>query len=575
MPTLRSKHEFSFQKIRSIKISPSAIFLFMLYNEIMAITPQTDIYLLKCPIEADNRNQINFATATAQYEYFSSLPKLALDGCTYQRKDDVMRLPYHIDDIINYNYVMYRNEAYGNKWFYAFITNMEYSSDHMTFVSIKTDVYQTWQFDLTFMKSFVEREHVNDDTFGANTVPEGLEYGDYIVNAKSDMGASYGWADCVLVVQVSDTLSAMQSTWVNKDRIYGGLPNGCWYIPLHHDPLGVTLYQNFTNMVKSYDAENKADAIVGAFVMPKTLLGITASQATLDLDATYPFTVYVINDSASASTLGTYTISKPTAIDTFTPKNNKTLCSPYSYLMITNNGGTDVCYAWEEFTSTPSFTERGIPNQGCDIKLTPSNYKKTDLAGGYEWSVSRQKFPTVSWNSDFYLNWVAVNGKYMEVQAGLTAMSWGSSMLSGMLTGNVSGMVNGTMGLAQSVAQQAQQIREAKMTPDSARGNTNTGDLNYTLGKNCFTAYKMTIKKEYAKIIDDYFTAFGYRVNAFKVPNITGRKYWNYVHTIGANIEGNIPQADMDEIKSMFDRGITIWHDTSHYLDYTQNNTIL
>ena len=58
-----------------IKISPSAIFLFMLYNEIMAITPQTDIYLLKCPIEADNRNQINFANATAQYNYFNSLPK--------------------------------------------------------------------------------------------------------------------------------------------------------------------------------------------------------------------------------------------------------------------------------------------------------------------------------------------------------------------------------------------------------------------------------------------------------------------------------------------------------------------
>ena len=121
----------------------------------MAITPQTDIYLLKCPIEADNRNQINFANATSQYNYFASLPKLVIDNCTYQRKDDVMRLPYHIDDIINYNYVMYRNEAYGNKWFYAFITNMEYSSDHMTFVTIKTDVYQTWQFQLDFKKSFV------------------------------------------------------------------------------------------------------------------------------------------------------------------------------------------------------------------------------------------------------------------------------------------------------------------------------------------------------------------------------------------------------------------------------------
>ena len=545
----------------------------MLYNEIMAITPQTDIYLLKCPIEADNRNQINFATATAQYNYFSSLPKLTIDNCTYQRKDDVMRLPYHIDDIINYNYVMYRNEAYGNKWFYAFITNMEYSSDHMTFVTIKTDVYQTWQFQLDFKKSFVEREHVNDDTFGLHTVPEGLEYGDYIVNAKSDMGSSYGWSDCVLVAQVSDLLDEMQA-WGDNVRVYGGLPNGCWFLCLY----GLTdaeLYGNFRNFVLSYDSANKADAIVGMFVIPKTLLGISGTPLPISFNTDYGFDVYPISSSTTATTIGTYTTSKPTAIDGYTPKNNKVFCSPYNYLMITNNGGTDVCYAWEEFTSTPSFTERGIVNQGCDIKLTPSNYKKTDLSGGYEWSVSRQKLPTVSWNSNFYLNWVAVNGKYQEIQAGLTAMNWGTSMIGGMLTGNIAGMIGATAGLAQNVAQQAQQIREAKMTPDSARGNTNTGDLNYSLGKNCFTVYKMTIKAEYAKIIDDYFTAFGYKVNAFKVPNITGRRYWNYIHTIGANIEGNIPQADMDEIKGLFDRGITIWHDTAHYLDYTQNNTIV
>ena len=545
----------------------------MLYNEIMAITPQTDIYLLKCPIEADNRNQINFANATSQYNYFASLPKLVIDNCTYQRKDDVMRLPYHIDDIINYNYVMYRNEAYGNKWFYAFITNMEYSSDHMTFVTIKTDVYQTWQFQLDFKKSFVEREHVNDDTFGLHTVPEGLEYGDYIVNAKSNMGSSYGWADCVLVAQVSDLLDEMQA-WGDNVRVYGGLPNGCWFLCLY----GLTdaeLYGNFRNFVLSYDSANKADAIVGMFVIPKTLLGISGTPLPISFNTDYGFDVYPISSSTTATTIGTYTTSKPTAIDGYTPKNNKVFCSPYNYLMITNNGGTDVCYAWEEFTSTPSFTERGIVNQGCDIKLTPSNYKKTDLSGGYEWSVSRQKLPTVSWKSNFYLNWVAVNGKYQEIQAGLTAMNWGTSMIGGMLTGNIAGMIGATAGLAQNVAQQAQQIREAKMTPDSARGNTNTGDLNYSLGKNCFTVYKMTIKAEYAKIIDDYFTAFGYKVNAFKVPNITGRRYWNYIHTIGANIEGNIPQADMDEIKGLFDRGITIWHDTAHYLDYTQNNTIV
>ena len=41
-----------------------------------AITPQTDLKLLKCPIENDNRNQLTFSSKTAQYNYFNSLPKL-------------------------------------------------------------------------------------------------------------------------------------------------------------------------------------------------------------------------------------------------------------------------------------------------------------------------------------------------------------------------------------------------------------------------------------------------------------------------------------------------------------------
>ena len=34
-----------------------------------AITPQTDLRLIKCPIESDNRNQMNFTNANTQYKY--------------------------------------------------------------------------------------------------------------------------------------------------------------------------------------------------------------------------------------------------------------------------------------------------------------------------------------------------------------------------------------------------------------------------------------------------------------------------------------------------------------------------
>lgn len=59
----------------------------------MPITPQTEIYLLKCPLTLSNKNQITFENEEAQHEYFNSLPKIGIDDGSYQRKDGYIRYP--------------------------------------------------------------------------------------------------------------------------------------------------------------------------------------------------------------------------------------------------------------------------------------------------------------------------------------------------------------------------------------------------------------------------------------------------------------------------------------------------
>lgn len=126
----------------------------------MAIQPDTNVRILKCPLTLDNKNQLTFISKEAQETYFLSLPYIELEKCQYQRKDNIIRFPAHIDSILEYNYVMYQNDNYSDKWFYAFITNMEYYSDNTTYITIATDVWQTWQFDIIFKQSFIEREHI-------------------------------------------------------------------------------------------------------------------------------------------------------------------------------------------------------------------------------------------------------------------------------------------------------------------------------------------------------------------------------------------------------------------------------
>lgn len=537
------------------------------------IQPNSEIYLIKSPIELDNDNQLSFASATAQANYFLSLPKVTLTNATFQRKDGFIRWPGSMENILNYNYCMYRNKNHGNKWFYAFITNMEYSSEQMTFVHIKTDVWQTWQFDITFKKCFVEREHVNDDTFGLHTIPEGIEYGDYVVNAVQNIGSASTMDDCYFVVSLTNLLDPMFERWGSRARIYNGLPQGTYLIAL----AGATYtekYSNLTNLVRAYAKAGKSDAIVSMYVVPSSLCNVGALPLSFDTDP--GFSAYAIDSTTTVKTLLNANVARNITIDGYTPVNNKCFCSPYNYLMITNNGGTNINYAWEDFSSSNAgFTMRSIVNEGCDIKLTPSNYKRTDLSGGYDYSINMQKFPTISWSSDFYLNWQAYNSKYLEIKTGLNATKAGISMVSSMFSGNIGGVIDGALSLGDVAADAQHQITVAEMTPDSARGNSNTGDFNFTVGKTVFTAYKMSCKAEYIKLVDQYFTMFGYKVNTLKVPNITGRQNWNYVKTLGCNVIGDVPQSDLQEIKGMFNRGITIWHNASTFIDYSQTNNII
>ena len=126
----------------------------------MAISPQTDIRLVKSPLTLNNKHQLTFANLKTQESYFLSLPYTEDINASYQRKDNVIRFNRHIDSIINYNYCMYKNDNYSNKWFYAFITGMRYINNNLTEISIITDVFQTWQFDLIYKQSFIEREIV-------------------------------------------------------------------------------------------------------------------------------------------------------------------------------------------------------------------------------------------------------------------------------------------------------------------------------------------------------------------------------------------------------------------------------
>ena len=120
------------------------------------------------------------------------------------------------------------------------------------------------------------------------------------------------------------------------------------------------------------------------------------------------------------------------------------------------------------------------------------------------------------------------------------------------------------------------QVEKQKLLPNSgSTGGSNATLLGYDyMNADIFTRY--SIKRQFAERIDMYFDMYGYQTNKLKIPNITGRPNWNYVKTLGINIiqssGHSVPQEDMQELKNLFDDGVTIWHNPTTFLDYSQNN---
>lgn len=547
-----------------------------------SVEPQGEIYLCSTPLEKDYQNELTFTNLASQLAYFNSTIKHTLDNYTYIRKESIINVGLNIDDIINCNYLFYKNKGFTEKYYFCFISDMQYVNENCTAIKIETDCFQTWQFDLIYKPSFVEREHVNDDTVGANTIPENLETGEYVLESEVDN------ADLQDVCPVVATTVDPEG----NDE-YGS------YCGNRYEALGYYIFKG--SLMSVYDGgdqkdcikryldymagQSKTDAIKSIFMAPKKLVGWTGTgvwsstslfsmlsyRNALDV---FEHTDPIYTDYDIPYTFSDLSITRPTSFGSYSPKNNKMFTFPYSYMNLTNNNGGNSIFKYEDFNSnTPSFEINGIISPSCSIRAIPLNYK--NIAKNYNYGLQGAKYPICSWLNDIYTNWLTQNavniglnvaGNVGQIISGVALASSGAGALSG--AGQVASGIGG-------IANTLGQIYQHSLVSPQAEGNINGGEVGGANSKLTFTLQNIQVREEMARVIDGYFSMFGYKVNRVKVPNITGRANWNYVKTIDVNIEGDIPQNDLSIIKGIFNKGITLWHNPNTMYDYSQNNGIV
>lgn len=499
-----------------------------------------------------------------------------LDDYSFVRVQERNRIntDFTYSECLQANYIAIQNPDFSNKWFFCFIDKIEYNSDNATIIDFTVDAWSTWFDNWTPRTCLVLREHVNDDTIGLHTFPEGLETGDYIVNYYDEIGG-FDVEQCKVIV--GTTWLPSNTPGIPSTQYYGGSFSGVYYLAFD--------YSNAKKFILALDGLGRGDAIVTVFMAPNSLCPGTQYQGDIrskvnddaggTTDVTYHIEwILIPNNFGGVMVLSDYNISMNNTLNGYSPVNNKLYCYPYNYLLVTNQVGGNAEFHYEDFINNlPTFNIIGTLSPGCSIKLYPENYKKisdsTTNHPGFNDGIIGAKFPICSWQNDSFTNWMtqqAVNNQLSLVKSGVSILG---SVLGGDTT-IAGGLFN------QQANYLSERYQRALVSPQ-ASGSTNGGDVTFARNEQNFGYYKMSVKSEYARMLDDHFTKYGYQVNVLKVPNITGRLNWNYIQIASDDEIGNgsVPTSYMEEINNACRRGLTIWHNHSNIGNYNLSNTIV
>lgn len=475
------------------------------------------------------------------------------------------------------NYIAFQNTDYSSKWFFAWIDEVIYKSDKSCELKYTVDAWSTW-FDYWTKKTcYVLREHVNDDTIGLHTVPENLDVGEVQETFEySDPKYANDYFFVVIessyyILPGSNEDSLAKGVQFSGVSVYNKCVNGkllfVFKITSTND------YSNISRFISRTNKDGFINDISNMYIAPKgaidtnNIIPITAYVKENDVSVSFSYYFVDINNYSNNANKFDTEINKVNSYSGLTIKNNKCYCYPYNYLMVSNCNGNNNIYKYELFDTEKIYFDNVLTLvPGISGRVVPRNYK--GILYDIDESIPLGKFPTCSWSGDAYTNWLTQN-----------AINIPTSIVSAFMPGKIFSKKEDNKMFTVSSSEIANLIGgfySASLLPN-IEGGQNTGDALWSNSNNEIVYRGFRCKDEYMQIIDDYFSRYGYQINRVKLPNITGRTYWNYVE-IGSNEEigtGSVPANFMSTINNACRKGVTIWHNHANIGNFNLNNTIV
>lgn len=539
-----------------------------------AINPNTTVYLLNCPLTKDSENTFYFASENAQYTYFYTQRMLELTKYTYQReRREYLKIGVNGSDMANVinkaNYMMFVNTAYNTKRYYAFITEAEWINNEVVKLYFELDYIQTYLFDYTESECFIARQHSSTDTIGDNIMPEEVELGEYIYDGNTK---------CRPYQQESYDLSCIVAYELDNNQTgtcIDGVFSACKITVYSNDSTGRQALQAMIN------SHSQAPEEVLAIIMSNYMyLGIAPQTGAQVVTASTQAVEHYVNVP---------NVSTGDDFEGYIPKNKKLLTYPYNFVNITNCKGAEMNLRyefWKPWSSNTNyvrlkmFSTKGLP---ATVQIRPYQYKGEDYSSSTSGSegISSNNFieygqmPVATWSNDSFEVWVAQNhaniaGDILNAATGLAA-----GIGVGLATENPLSAVGGITSSVRTATNIAVSGYNASIASDRLSGTVAGTAVYYNTDFDGIFYRRCHITKQYAKMIDNFLTMYGYAQRIVAQPNRHTRTRFTYIRTVGMEAIGNIPQDAKQYIAARYDSGIRFWADHSNFGTYSADNAII
>lgn len=560
------------------------------------IEPNSTIQLYRnIPIDTSYNDTLYFDSASSQNAWFSDPSNgyfyMPLEKYSYVRKTGRVRIetqgnPSTWAGLMQVDYMRFKNTSFENRWFYAFVTSVDYINNNTAEISFMIDTIQTWLIGtnahLNLPSSYVLRQTDGYDAIGTNIEPEPIELGEYVSSGKV---AQLGFQNVGFIVAIVDT----------DKNVTGGFTAGVY--------TGATLYY--------YTSSGGIDAKINEYIQkPESILAIYAVPALDVPDGTD------VTSHGYVNAIGTCeAMTMNTEIDGYIPHNQKCYTYPYNFLRVFTYEGNYADFRYEFFKNQqPKFEMTACISQPVKAVVYGVGYKQHDTSttpGDYPLEGTNiSSYPVCSWNTDTYASWVAQNSVPMNNLAKAqekkvttrTSTTRANESLTGL--GGLAGMVGDLVdrklgsGIATgvntliSMAKQENMMRannkisnidfntnmqnavySASIEADTIHGTIGSGNLLFALNKKGFYAVRMYQPNWFIRKVDKFFDMYGYAVNTIQKPDLNARPHWTYVRVSDIHLGNNLMPADaLNDIKDIFQNGIRFWKHASEVGNFSLDN---